>query len=140
MGDIGRKIHDRRIELGLSQEELAEKVGLKHKTSISRIEHGKQDIKRKQIKAFAEALQMDPEELSGLTIDRYVKSVEYHADMLASILGYDISGEPAEGYVFLSHNGVTKEIIMSDIEQYETQLVSYAAYLLGNIFTKDVDQ
>ena len=39
---LGERIRDRRRELRMSQEELAEKCGYKHKVSISSMELGKQ--------------------------------------------------------------------------------------------------
>lgn len=39
--NIGEKVRQRRIELGLSQEELALKMGYKSRTSINKIENGR---------------------------------------------------------------------------------------------------
>lgn len=41
---IGKKIKSRRIEMKLSQEELANKLHYRHKSSITKIEKGKTDI------------------------------------------------------------------------------------------------
>lgn len=56
--NIGLKIKERREELGISQEELAELTGYKGKSAISRIESGENDIPRKRLRAFAVALRM----------------------------------------------------------------------------------
>ena len=51
---IGALIHDTRIELGMTQEQLAEKTGTK-KSYISRIEAGKSDI---QISTFFRIIEL----------------------------------------------------------------------------------
>lgn len=45
-----------REQLGLSQEELAHKVGYKDRTSIAKIEAGKIDIPQSKIIAFAQPI------------------------------------------------------------------------------------
>lgn len=57
---INEILRNRRIELGLSMKELAEKVGVSEGT-ISRWESGKiEDMKRSRIKALADALHISP--------------------------------------------------------------------------------
>lgn len=65
MADIGKNIAQRRIELGLTQEELALKMGYKSKTSINKIEKGINDIPQTKIVKFAEALRTTPAYLMG---------------------------------------------------------------------------
>ena len=55
MTDIGIYIKERREELGLTQTELARKVGYKSKTSIQKIENGRV-IPYKKVSKFAKAL------------------------------------------------------------------------------------
>ncbi len=61
MSDISNKVRKRRLSLGLSQEDLAKKLGYKSKTTINKIESGVNDIPRKKIKDFAVALKTTPE-------------------------------------------------------------------------------
>ena len=65
MTDIGKNIANRRIELGLTQEELAKKMGYKSKTSINKIEKGVNDIPQTKIVKFAEVLRTTPAYLMG---------------------------------------------------------------------------
>lgn len=58
--DIGKRIKQRRLELGMSQEELANKCGYKSRSTINKIELGVNDIPRSKIKAFATALNTSP--------------------------------------------------------------------------------
>ena len=62
---IGERIKARREELGMTQEELAAKVGYKHKTSISRIEKNKSDISTSDVFEFADALETTVQYLMG---------------------------------------------------------------------------
>ena len=53
---IGNIIKKRRVQLGLSQTELANKLGFKSKASISRIELGVQSLPQNKILEMAKAL------------------------------------------------------------------------------------
>jgi len=67
MLELYRRIKSRREELGLSQDELARKLGYKSRSSIQKIEKGENDIPQSKVKAFAEALDTTPEYLMGWT-------------------------------------------------------------------------
>ncbi len=58
-------IRRRRIELNMSQDELAKKLGYSSRTTIAKIEAGKNDIPISKVIAFAKALDVSPEELTG---------------------------------------------------------------------------
>lgn len=60
---LGKKIKERRIELGMSQDELAQKLGYTHRSTISRIERDLTNPPLTKLIAYAEALDMPPEEL-----------------------------------------------------------------------------
>lgn len=62
---IGNIIKKRRVQLGLSQTELANKLGFKSKASISRIELGAQSLPQNKILEMAKALDVSPEYLMG---------------------------------------------------------------------------
>lgn len=53
---IGLRIRDRRTELGLSQAELAKKLGYSGKSMVSLIETGKRSLNASQIRPLAKAL------------------------------------------------------------------------------------
>lgn len=65
MLEIYKRIRSRREELGISQEELAKRLGYKSRSSINKIEKGENDIPQSKIVAFARALQTTPEHLMG---------------------------------------------------------------------------
>ena len=64
-GIICERILNIREMLGLSQEELAKKLGYKSRSSINKIEKGENDIPISKVIAFAEALNTTPEYLMG---------------------------------------------------------------------------
>lgn len=73
MSDIYHRIRTRREELGLSQEELAFRMGYKSKSSINKIEMGINDIPQSKVIAFARALETTTAYLMG--VDDAEKSV-----------------------------------------------------------------
>ena len=54
--NIGRRIMERRQELGLTQEDLALRMGYKTKSAINKIELGINDVSQSKVVRFAEAL------------------------------------------------------------------------------------
>lgn len=65
MATVGNNILNLRKSLGLTQEELAQKVGYKSKSTINKIEKGINDIPQSKILKIAEALETSPEQLIG---------------------------------------------------------------------------
>lgn len=102
---LGERIKKRRTELGLSQTELAEKMGLKSKVSISNAEHDKDDMTTTRIRKYAEALGVTPSYLmwgdsepavdysilthdEEILIERYRKSDEITRESVNRLLAY----------------------------------------------------
>ena len=65
MSTVGNNILNRRKSLGLTQEELAKKMGYKSKSTINKIELGINDIPQSKIARFAEVLRTTPAQLMG---------------------------------------------------------------------------
>jgi len=65
MSGIHENIKKRRIELGLSQEELANKTGYTSRSTIAKIEAGTNDIPQSKIETFAKALDTTPSYIMG---------------------------------------------------------------------------
>lgn len=61
---VGEKIKERRLELNLSQDELAKKVGYKSRSSIQKIEAAR-DLPLKKISIMAKALGVSEDYLAG---------------------------------------------------------------------------
>ncbi len=62
---IYQRIKYRRQELGMSQEELAKKIGYSHKTAVCKIEAGQRKLKEDVIVKLASALDTTPAYLMG---------------------------------------------------------------------------
>lgn len=65
MIDLYKNIKSRRLELGLTQTDLALKVGYSEKSSIARIEKGEIDLPLSKVKEFANALNCSASDLMG---------------------------------------------------------------------------
>lgn len=62
---IGERIKEKRIEMNLSQEELANKMGYKSKTSIFKVEQGVTDLPLSKVEEFAKVLKTTASYLMG---------------------------------------------------------------------------
>ena len=82
MNDIGKNIRRLREERGLTQEELAIRIGYQTRTAINKIELGMRDLPQSKIVLCAEALGVTPAVLMGwVEEDESVKN-----DVLANIV------------------------------------------------------
>ena len=66
MSELSTRLRLRREELGLSQEELAQRMGYRSKSSITKLEKGINDIPQSKVEELAAALQTTPAYLLGL--------------------------------------------------------------------------
>lgn len=110
--ELYKKIKARREELGMSQEELATKLGYKSRSTINKIEMGKNDITQSKIKAFAEALQTTPGYLMGYDTVSSDGVEPYNPKMhKIPVLGYIAAGLPLyadehiDDYTYTERNG-----------------------------------
>jgi transcriptional regulator with XRE-family HTH domain len=62
---FGARVREKRISLGLSQEELADRAGV-HRTYIGMVERAEKNITLKNIEKIANALQVPVSELMKL--------------------------------------------------------------------------
>ena len=75
---INDNIRKRREELDMSQDELAQKLGYIHRSSINKIENGTNSFPVNKIDAFAVALRTTPEMLMGTEIDKVQEQASYY--------------------------------------------------------------
>lgn len=100
--EIGDRIRERRKALGLTQTELAQRLGLTSKAAISTVENNKEDMTTERIRKYAAALNTTPQYLMGWvdrpdrpqeqividvtpTIDIMKKNMPYYEDGTAEI-------------------------------------------------------
>ena len=60
---VGSNIKKRRFELGMSQQELADALGYRSRSTIAKIESGENDVSHKKLQKFAEVLDTTVESL-----------------------------------------------------------------------------
>lgn len=79
--NIGKKIKQRREELGLSQQELADRMGYKTRNAIHNFEQ-KENMKLSLVSKFASALSCTPAELLGWENEFSEENAAFSVDML----------------------------------------------------------
>lgn len=88
--ELYHRIKARREELGMSQEELAKKMGYKSRSSINKIELGHSDIPQSKIVKFANALDTTPEYLMGIEDNSSYEEMDIFEEAMSLIgWGYD---------------------------------------------------
>ncbi len=108
MVDVGKRIADARKSIGITQEELAIRVGYKTKSAINKIELGIRDLPQKKIAVFAEALGTTPGHLMGWDAE---------PEELGSIAAQVLSNPDLL-------NLVQNYLSMSEADQYAMRLMS----------------
>lgn len=95
---IHDRIRERRIELGLSQDQLAAKMGYKSRSSINKIESGQADIARNKLEQLAEALLTTPAYLMGWEEPKSKQSPDFQP----------VSNEPVPTNTAVDNIGIMK--------------------------------
>lgn len=111
---IGQRIKLRREELGLSQEELAKRIGYKSRSSINKIELDLYSLKQSKIKSIADALSTTPSFIMGWDDD----SGQTPREMIKAALQQE-DGQTAE----------IIELILDLPESRQREALSYLRYL-----------
>ena len=119
---FGERVKARRIELGWTQEELAEKMGYKSKSSINKIELGINDVTQSKITKFAEVMHTSVEYLMGWdeAVPTNGQESEYYLDEEAREIVELMHKDPQYRTLFSASRKLSKEdlqIIMSMIER-----------------------
>ena len=85
MSEIYENIKKLRIERGLSQEELAAKMGYTSRSTIAKIESGTNDIPQAKIKAFAKALGTTPAHLMGIDNEQSITENDNNTNKILNL-------------------------------------------------------
>lgn len=112
MSSIYERIKQRRIELGMTVEELANKMGYKDKSSISKIENGKADIPTSKVVAFAKALETTTAYLLGADVD--ASPIPPGFDPIPKMRTIPLLGTIACGQPILAQQNIEGEVSMPD--------------------------
>ena len=92
--EIGKTVKRFREQLGITQDELAKKLGYKSRSSINKIELGENDIPRSKISDFAKALGTTPQTLMGWDEDASEYGLHKLNTKRFRVLGKISCGEP----------------------------------------------
>lgn len=105
---ISERIRTRREALGMTQDELAQRLGFKSRTSITKIESGNRELRQKNIKDIADALDTTPGYIMGWDdtpdITPYVKPKKK----------IPLIGAVACGTPILAHENIEREVSCPD--------------------------
>ena len=105
MSTIGSRIRARREELDMSQDELAQKLCYRSRSSINKIELDQRDLPQSKIKAIADALSTTPAYIMGWEDD-------YTAPTITDkIVSFPVIGEVAAGYEHIAAEDWTGETV-----------------------------
>lgn len=117
---IGDRIKYRRKELGISQDELAKRVGYKYRSSIQRIEAGTMDFPHSKLSAFASALATSEEwlisdENPGTELGSYKTNKEYLESVDPTLISYldELSNPSSKKRILFDK---VKDLNPSDVE------------------------
>ena len=121
MADIGKRIKNRRKELGITQEELAQKLGYKNKSTIAKIENGTNDIVQSKVVEFAKALDTTVAALMGWDDAEPEQEPHYYLDDDAREMAEFMLNNPDYKVLFDASRKVKKEdieIVRKIIEKF----------------------
>lgn len=102
---VGKKIRDRRMGLGLSQRDLAAKMGYSNQSAIARTEAGKVDLPLSRISQFAEVLGVSTSWLMG-----WEDSPEDLGELAADVLLDPQIRKLVQGFQTLDHDA--KDVVL----------------------------
>ena len=127
---LHKKIKQRRIELNMSQDDLAKRTGYKTKSAISRIERGERDITQSQVELFAKALETTPSYLMGWDSEDKLNKEDEKLLNAFNQLNHE-GQEKAISYTQdLVDSGKYKKTIKEDTSDYITTIDDMRSYLM----------
>jgi len=125
MANVGKNIAAARKRVGMTQEELAVRVGYKTKSAINKIELGIRDLPQKKIAAFADALGVTPGHLMGWD-EKPAEELQGMGAMAAEVLMDPAALEVMQKYMAMSQadrQAVRDYMRLSEVDRYAVQLV-----------------
>jgi transcriptional regulator with XRE-family HTH domain len=125
MANVGKNIAAARKRAGMTQEELAARVGYKTKSAINKIELGIRDLPQKKIAAFAAALGVTPGHLMGWD-EKPAEELQGLGALAAEVIMDPDAMEMAKEYMALSEadrRAVRDFMGLSDADRYAVRLV-----------------
>ena len=110
MEQLYKNIRARRIELGMTQQELADKMGYTNRSSIAKVENGAVDLSQSKIIQFAKVLETTPGELMGEVLpDEH--PTEYYDNEVVQAVTDRLRTNPEYGVLFKASANLKPEDI-----------------------------
>ena len=104
MEQLYKNIRARRMELKMTQQELADKMGYTNRSSIAKIENGSVDLSQSKIVQFAKVLETTPGALMGEVEYAEVHPgghpTEYYDDEVVQVVTDRLRTNPEYGVLF----------------------------------------
>lgn len=110
MSTIGDRIKARREALGMTQEELADRLGYRGKSSVSKLESGQGDPGQSKVLAFARALKTTPAYLMGWVDDPMPNGIPPGLEPLPEMATVPLIGDIACGTPITAEQNVVDRI------------------------------
>ena len=125
MSTVGENILYMRKRLGMTQEELATKMGYKSKSTINKIEMGINDIPQRQIVKFAEVLGTTPAHLMGWITEEQKNPPTEESDLT--------DGEKMWLELYHRISGEAREVLIAMMESFDKVPTDKQLFLLDVI-------
>lgn len=125
MSILGERIRLRRKYLGLTQDELAKKMGYRSRSSVNKIEIGENDIPQSKIVKFAKVLDATPSYLMGWTDNPREFVIKEPLSELPLDIKLLVEARKQSGFEFAKiverlHSLISEEDILMFEKGYET--------------------
>ena len=133
---VGTNIRKRRFELRMSQQELADAMGYKTRSTIAKIESGENDVSQKKLQRFAQVLKTSVEELisgykSAVPAENTPAAVPHRGHKtIAIVLAGGKSGSNTQNVPGQFMNVQGKPVIVYSLEVYQAHPSVDAIYIV----------
>lgn len=138
MSEIYDRIKARRIELGLTVEQLAALMGYKDKSSISKIENGKADIPQSKVAAFARALKTTTAYLVGIDEAKEAAPIPPGFQPMPEMSAVPLVGSIACGTPILAEQNIEARIGVPALWQADFALTCHGNSMAAMIQDGDI--
>ncbi len=132
---IGSRIKSYRKDSGMSQREMADKLGLSYST-YSNYENNYREPPAEIISRICDILKVDLPDLVGVgemnfsTIDAIIWKIQN--------LGYEINGDESEGYIWIEFPDGSFEIAYNDLLSLDKETDAFLRFKLEELKEKNI--
>ena len=117
MSKIGENIRRLRIARGLTQEELAQRVGYTSKSTINKIEQGVNELTQNKIAKFAEALSTSPSVIMGWVSE---ETSQMNEEMVGVVMAMRKDKELLSMFTRIKKlDAAKRQVVMSLLDAFE---------------------